>query len=270
MRGDPHPKPSPRSGARAERNLTRRDLSTHSSRLPIVRDWPLVAAIALVGVLYWPTLIELARYWSHDENYSHGFLVPVVSVIFAAVAARRAGRFVRPEVPRRSVQVDLLSLAFGLIVHLVSAFTNFLLLDVGGLVLTLRGAVFVLGGRRTWRGVPVLIEGSLLHVPGYTLEVGEACSGMRQVMAFLALSVVVAKLYRGRDWSRWVLILLAVPIAVAANCLRIGLTGVLIRIGGAGWVTGSWHTLEGLITMLLGLALFAASAQMLRGRSSIN
>lgn len=271
-----------------------------------------MAAIALVGVLYWPTLIELARYWTHDENYSHGFLVPVVSVIFAAVAARRAGRFVRPEVPRRSVQVGLLSLAFGLIVHLVSAFTNFLLLDVGGLVLTLRGAVFVLGGRRTWRGcefsiwfllfmaplptgwyqevtrilqdvatrisaaglslagVPVLIEGSLLHVPGYTLEVAEACSGMRQVMAFLALSVVVAKLYRGRDWSRWVLILLAVPIAVAANCLRIVLTGVLIRIGGAGWVTGSWHTLEGLITMLLGLALFAATAQMLRGRTSIN
>lgn len=286
-------------------------LSTLDTRLPIVRDWPLMAAIALVGVVFWPTLVELVRYWNHDENYSHGYLVPVVSLIFAASAARPAGRLVRRGLPRRSVRVGLVSLALGLIVHTVSAFTSFLLLDVAGLVLTLRGVLFVLGGRRAWRahafstwflvfmaplpsgfyqdltrllqdvatrisaaglslvGVPVLVEGQLLHVPGYTLEVAEACSGMRQVMAFLALSVVVAKLSRQRGWPRWGLVFLAIPIAVAANCLRIVLTGVLIRIGGAGWVTGTWHTLEGLITLMLGLVLFAASAQALRRRKLI-
>jgi exosortase len=265
--------------------------------------------MVLVGVVFWPTVAELVVHWNHDENYSHGYLVPVVSVIFAITAARRAGRFTRARLPWRIVRVGLFSLTLGMVVHMVSAFTSFLLLDVAGLVLTLRGVLFVLGGRRAWRahafavwflifmaplpagfyqsvtrilqdvathisaaglsavGVPVLTEGRLLHVPGYTLEVAEACSGMRQVMAFLALSVVVAKLNRGRGWSRWLLVLLAVPIAVAANCLRIVLTGVLIQTGGLGWVTGRWHTFEGLITLTMGLALLAAAAQAVRRRS---
>jgi exosortase len=265
--------------------------------------------MGLVGIVFWPTAIELLRYWTNDDNYSHGFLVPVVSLFFAVTASRQAGTLVRTRLPRRSVRVGMLSLVLGMIVHAVAAFVNFPLLDVAGLVLTLRGVLYLLGGRKVWRanafsvwfllfmaplpltwyqalsrtlqnvathisasgltlvGVPVLVEGQLLHVPGYTLEVAEACSGMRQVMAFLALSVIVAKMSGGRGWSRWVLVLLAMPIAVAANCLRIVITGVLIRVGGVGWVTGAWHTAEGLVTLMLGLLLFAATARALRCRS---
>ncbi|MBI5756879.1 MAG: exosortase/archaeosortase family protein [Planctomycetales bacterium] len=284
-------------------------LSTLDSRLPAPRGWPLPAAMALVIVVFWPTVIELLRYWNNDDNYSHGFMVPVVSLIFAVTASRQAGTLVRTRLPQRSVRVGMLSLVLGMIVHAVAVFVNFPLLDVAGLVLTLRGMLYLLGGRKVWRanafsvwfllfmaplpltwyqvlsrtlqnvathisasgltlvGVPVLVEGQLLHVPGYTLEVAEACSGMRQVMAFLALSVIVARMSGGRGWSRWVPVLLAMPIAVAANCLRIVITGVLIRIGGVGWVTGTWHTAEGLVTLMLGLLLFAAAARALRCRS---
>ena len=111
--------------------------------------------------------------------------------------------------------------------------------------------------------VPVVREGNYLHLPGMVLEVGAGCSGLRGLMGTFALALAVGQLVRGGWWFRLTLAALAVPIALAANCLRIILTGVIAYEAGASWSQGVWHDLEGSVTALLGTALVFLAAWLL-------
>ncbi len=109
-------------------------------------------------------------------------------------------------------------------------------------------------------GVPVFREGYLIHLPGYTMEVAEACSGLRQLVAILALGVAIGQLSgRGRRF-RWILGLSAIPIAILTNCLRVVLSGVILMWFGRQWAEGVFHTLEGLaiVAFSAGLLLLVA------------
>lgn len=111
--------------------------------------------------------------------------------------------------------------------------------------------------------VPVFREGHLIHLPGYTMQIGAACSGLRQVMGFVALGFVASQLVELRPWGKAVLIAATVPVAVAANCLRVVLTGWILMLAGPRWADGVFHTLEGLATVGVGTALMAALAWLL-------
>jgi exosortase len=109
-------------------------------------------------------------------------------------------------------------------------------------------------------GMPVYQQGNVIFVPGYSMEVGAACSGLRQMLAFLAVSVAMGEL-SGRGWVfRLALAGLALPTAMLANCVRILATAVTMMIGGKQWAEGVYHTLEGLATALIGLLLLLAAA----------
>ena len=103
--------------------------------------------------------------------------------------------------------------------------------------------------------VPVLREGNLIRLPGGTLHVAEACSGLRQLTAFLAIAACAAMLLRRPLWHRALVFASAVPIAVGVNVLRITATGLLVRLGYATGSDGVAHTLEGLVTVGVGIAL---------------
>lgn len=110
-------------------------------------------------------------------------------------------------------------------------------------------------------GVPVHREGYLIHLPrGYLMEVGEACSGLRSMIAIIALAVALGFLINGPKWHRWTLGLMAMPIAGLANCIRIVLTGVILMNLGREYAEGLFHQLEGAVLialaalMLIGLA----------------
>jgi exosortase len=105
-------------------------------------------------------------------------------------------------------------------------------------------------------GVPVLCEGNKMTLPGNVqMFVAEACSGMRQLTGFLALTTAVAYLSLRPAWYRAVIVSSALPIALTANIARVVLTGYIMHFVNPLYAAGTFHTLEGLLMMGFGLLL---------------
>lgn len=117
-------------------------------------------------------------------------------------------------------------------------------------------------------GIPVCREGCHLHFPGYSLTVGEACSGMRQLTTAVALAFVLGHFFAPRGWRRATLLIASVPLAVVANCLRVVAAGFALRWCGPDTAEGVLHTLEGLATMTLVSLMLLALARLLAARGS--
>jgi len=99
-------------------------------------------------------------------------------------------------------------------------------------------------------GVPVFLEGNVIDLGVYKLQVAEACSGLRYLFPIMSFSYVFAVLYRGPVWHKLALLLAAVPIAVLMNSFRIGVIGVLVDRYGIGQAEGFLHFFEGWIIFL--------------------
>jgi exosortase len=96
-------------------------------------------------------------------------------------------------------------------------------------------------------------------MPGYgagQLDVEEACSGMRSIMAFATLGIAVAYLHERPAWQRTVLLLSCVPIALFCNVIRVVVTGLLIVYEHRDFARGTPHTVLGVLMFLLALGLF--------------
>lgn len=109
-------------------------------------------------------------------------------------------------------------------------------------------------------GMPVLREGYIINMPGYVMEVGAACSGLRQLTAFVALGVIVAHAFGRTTWYKWTVSLMGVPVAIATNCLRVVITGFILKLAGPEWAEGVFHTIEGLATLVVGTLIMVALA----------
>jgi exosortase len=103
------------------------------------------------------------------------------------------------------------------------------------------------------RGATIELLGAVNEVAA--LNVAEACSGLRMLMAFVAMGVAVAYLFARPWWARAVLILCGVPVALVANIFRVAILGLLFRVNPA-WLHGPAHAAVGLLMILLGLVLF--------------
>jgi exosortase len=103
-------------------------------------------------------------------------------------------------------------------------------------------------------GVVVWREGNIIQFPETVLEVADACSGMRSLMSLLALSVAYAFFIQLTAVKRFVLVLMAVPIAIFTNMLRVIGTGILAQYYGSAAAEGFFHEFAGLV--VFGLAMF--------------
>jgi exosortase len=261
-----------------------------------------VMLLAPVAALYVPSFAGLDRVWQIDPNYSHGRIVVVASLFFAARAWYRGGAPWRREIRRTELALGIVALIVGFVLHVAALFIGMLLLDVLALVAILRGMLLALGGRSTlhaygfaclflifmaplpiaWYtplanlmqrvattvsssvltaiGVPVFVDGFAFRVPGYSLTLAEACSGMRQLTAFLAMAVAVGHLTGRAAWFTVALAAVSGFVAVAANCVRVVATVLLTSLAGPQWTEGSTHEIAGLIVIALGLLMLIAAA----------
>jgi exosortase len=251
----------------------------------------LAAAVVLLWA-YAPTLAAMARRWSNDPKYSHGFLVPVFAAIVLWVR-----RQAHPDVRLRVSWGGLPWLITAGVLRLGSAAFYLEWLDALSLLPALLGLCALLGGlpalRWAWPGVvflmfmmpapysvevalaqplqglasglatyllqtvglPAVAEGNVIWIDEVRLGVVEACSGLGMLITFFALSAAVA-LVLARTWTeRMVLFASAVPIAVLTNVLRITLTGVLYVTAGSGVARVVYHDLAGWLMMPLALAM---------------
>lgn len=268
----------------------------------------LVGAVGCVGMLalvFLPTLQHFAYVWSTDENYSHGFLVPLISLYFANEAARRG-----PVRVRSGVGIGVGLLVLSILGRLVTIVVPVGIIGDGAFLLGLAGICCLLFGtealRRYWFalfflvfmvplpvalyakiasplqlmvsqvasvflntiGIPVLREGNLMTLPGgLRMFVAEACSGIRQLTGFLALTTAVAYLTARPLWYRGVLVASSIPIALTANVVRVMVTGMIMYHLDPQYASGTFHTFEGLLMMGLGLAMLGAECWLLNGVS---
>ena len=104
-------------------------------------------------------------------------------------------------------------------------------------------------------GLPVYREGNIIFLPHATLEIVEACSGIRSLVSVAALTVVFAYITQRHICMRGILVVSAVPIALAANAFRIWGTGVLAYLYGTKVAEGFYHTFAGWLVFVVAFIL---------------
>ena len=121
--------------------------------------------------------------------------------------------------------------------------------------------------------VPVLRDGNVLILSNYSLEVVEACSGIRSLMTLISMAVAYGYLMEPRRWVRCLLVLLMVPNAIVSNAIRIMGAGVMAHRLGPYAAEGFLHTFSGGVIFLAALILMVVCHQILRnignGRSEL-
>lgn len=106
--------------------------------------------------------------------------------------------------------------------------------------------------------VPVLLDGNIIDLGVYKLQVAEACSGLRYLFPILSFSYFFSTLYRGPFWHKLVLLVAAGPITVLMNSVRIAIAGVVVNQYGTAFVEGLSHFLEGWVIFIVCILLLFA------------
>jgi exosortase len=252
--------------------------------------------VAAVAALFGPTLVILVRQWWEDPNYSHGLvlpflcayiiwrqkeelaLVPLRPTVWGAVIV--VGSVLLLLVGSLGAELFLARMAFwGTCVGLVLYFAGlpmlrkvafpaglFLLaIPIPALIfneivfpLQLVASRFATFCLERVDVMPVLREGNLLVLPGYTLEVVEACSGIRSLMSLIALAVAYGYFVEKRRWMRWLLVFLVFPLAIFSNGIRVFVTAILTHYWGLAAAEGFLHSFSGWAIFVVSMVLLFA------------
>jgi len=262
--------------------------------------WQIATLLALVGWLYVPILVRLAQQWWSDPYFSHGFFVPAFAG-FVVWQDRSRLAAIRPAPTTWGLPVILFSLCtFILGVYGAELFLSriSLLMLTAGMVLFflgwefLRAVLFpllflvlmvpipaiilnqitlplqILASKLSaWAlpffGVPVFREGNVINLPAMPLEVAEACSGIRSLLSLTTLAIMYGYLLEKRVAIRVALALASIPVAVAANALRIVGTGLLVQYWDPDKAEGFFHYFAGWLIFVVSLLMLFALHQVL-------
>jgi exosortase len=111
-----------------------------------------------------------------------------------------------------------------------------------------------------WRGIPVRLSGNVIQIPGHSLFVTEACSGLRSLASLISLGVLIGGLWLRYPVSRLLLVLAAIPVAVMLNGVRVFLTGFLVYFVDPKLGDGFLHMTEGWIIFVIAFGILGALA----------
>jgi exosortase len=117
-------------------------------------------------------------------------------------------------------------------------------------------------------GIPVYRDGNVLELPAATLQIAEACSGLRSVVSLASVGVLLAWATPGSPTRRTLLVLSTLPIAVVANGLRVAGTGAAAEAWGPAMTRDPWHSLAGWVTFVVSLSALWAVRRVLTARQA--
>lgn len=115
------------------------------------------------------------------------------------------------------------------------------------------------------RDIPVLLSGNVINLPGHRLFVTEACSGLRSLTALLALGVLVGGLWLRTPVARILVLLLAIPVAIVINAVRVFFTGFLVFFVDPKLGDGFMHLTEGWLLFIVAFGILGLLAWLARG-----
>jgi exosortase len=254
-----------------------------------------MVVLALGGCLLWayaPVVAGLIGRWSREDVYAHGFLVPGfaicllwlrreklqsvsagyhwggLAILLAGALMRLAGAYIYFEfLEAFSFLVCLTGLVFflggkqalgwawpalGFLIFMIPL--PFRVETAAALPLqrlATKASTYLL----QTLGVPAFAEGNVIHLREARLGIVEACNGLGMLVSFVALSTALAILIKRPMLDKVIIVLSAVPIALAANVLRITFTGILHETAGSAWADLFFHDLGGWLMMPVALAL---------------
>ncbi|CAN5605770.1 exosortase [soil metagenome] len=265
---------------------------------PLRRLAPQLALAVAFLVLYWMPITTLARDWWSDPEAGHGLLLAPLAFYMAWKRGIRADATAQPllgllvltgavllryvsglAAELFTLRMSLMMAAGGLIVfqygvrQLVHWWlpAALLLLSVplpsvlvGTLALPLQFQASKIGAALLeMRQVPVALEGNVLRIPGRTLFVTEACSGLRSLSALISLGVLIGGWWLRYPAARLLLLALTLPVAVLLNGIRVFLTGFLVFYVDPALGEGFMHLTEGWIIFVVAFLILGAFAWLL-------
>ncbi len=275
-----------------------------NSLIPRKIQWLIL--LALLATLYRDVLLNWGIDLWNDDNYSHGMLIPFISLYFI--------RSRLDELKQALSRPNFLGL-----VVVLSGLALFILGNIGGeifskrisLILVIYGLILFLEGKEVAAilrfpvgilffavplpyilynaiafplkliatrfavlllniyGMPVFHEGNIIHLPHSTLEVVDACSGIRSLMTLITLAFFLACMMHKNFFRRLLVVLLAIPVAVLVNAFRVALNGVMTKYY-PDFINGFWHEFSGWLLFITSFILLWLLSYLLKERKKDN
>jgi exosortase len=247
----------------------------------------LVLLVGSFAFLYQHVISKLVNDWYVDENYSHGFLIVPIAVYFVWERRQKLKESLQKPSYWGIVlilgsmmlllagilgselfltRISILGTIAGIVLFLCGwNHLKILLLPIAFLILMIPipsiifnqiafplqllasrfGEMALLASQ-----IPVLREGNVIHLANTSLEVAEACSGIRSLISLLTLGIVYGYFTDSRTWVRMALALGTIPIAIIANGIRVAGTGIAAYFYGEEAAQGFFHSFSGWIIFI--------------------
>ncbi len=265
--------------------------------IPTRPAWSVCSGAVLLAMFvwaWWPTLVDLVQAWNGQPDYSHGYFVAPLALVFLWL---RRDRF--PSGRTSPSWLGLLLIAVSLGVRSLAGLWDMGGLDGWSILIWLAGTVCLIGGVRllVWflpsiaflffmvplpyrlehllshplqhvaakisgwllqcLAQPALVEGNTILLGDHRLEVAAACSGLRIFVGILALAFAYVIAVRRAWWEKAILLISVIPVALIANAMRIVATGLFYQHASATVARSFSHDLAGLAAIPLAATLFA-------------
>jgi exosortase D (VPLPA-CTERM-specific) len=278
--------------------------STRASTGTPLYSWvALLLTILIAFAAFSGVLSEVVRRWITQEEYSHGFFIPLIATWLLWTR--------REAIVRSMGQPSWLGLGLILlsgVMLVVGELSAFFMLGQLGFIVALLGIALAFGGYSflkvvalpilllvfaiplpyfidsvlSWRlqllssqlgvwvirlfQIPVYLEGNIVDLGNFQLQVVEACSGLRYLYPLMSLGFLAAYFFQAPLWKRLLVFLSTIPITIAMNSLRIGMVGVSVHFWGPQMAEGFLHFFEGWVIFLACAGLLALEIYLLAGR----
>lgn len=243
---------------------------------------------SVFAMLFGTTIVKLVHEWSTNDNYSHGFLVPVIVGYMIWQKKDQLAKLVA-----KPSNIGLMVIIFGMCAHIVGNIgAELFTMRIAIVITTIGLCIYAFGIRISYTiavplaylmfmvplptiiwnkisfplqlmaaqqtsnvvhllGIPMLREGNVLQLPNTTLEVVDACSGLRSLTSLLALSAAFSFLSKLKIIGKWILFLSALPVAIIVNIVRLTSTAMLAIYMGPEAAQGFLHDLSGIIVFIV-------------------
>ncbi|MBE8232299.1 MAG: VPLPA-CTERM-specific exosortase XrtD [Endozoicomonadaceae bacterium] len=254
----------------------------------------------LLLVAFWGGIHELTSRWDKQEEYSHGYIIPLITLYFIWL---KKDTLKQTEFSPSWFGLVIVSLS--LIVFLIGEVSALFILIHYALIATLVGMAWAIMGWPAvkqvllpilllifaiplpyfleaslsanlqllssklgvtfirWCQIPVYLEGNVIDLGLYKLQVVEACSGLRYMFPLMSLGFICAYMFDTVFWKRVVIFISTIPITIIMNSFRIGMIGVLVDNYGISVADGFLHDFEGWIIFMACLGLLIVEMMLL-------